>query len=144
MNVAEYMGKHGLTDEMLDDMAAPYEDGIFKEERGAVHVGSHVEAVGESGACQGTAYRKMESGSSVLMPWVVLNAVPREDYTLELEFKDGKKGVYDARPLLDSQLFAPLGEISCFMTARTAHDTVAWDGGIDIAPEHLYEECVSV
>lgn len=47
MNVAEYMKKHGLTDEALDEMATPYERGDFDEGEGADYVGSHVDAVGK-------------------------------------------------------------------------------------------------
>lgn len=47
MNVSDYMKKHGLTDEALDEMAAPYERGDFDEDEGAVYIGSHVDAVGK-------------------------------------------------------------------------------------------------
>lgn len=47
MNVSEYMRKHGLTDADLDAMAAPYESGDYESETGAVHDGSHLDAVGK-------------------------------------------------------------------------------------------------
>lgn len=47
MNVSDYMKKHGLTVEALDEMAAPYERGDFDEDEGAVYIGSHVDAVGK-------------------------------------------------------------------------------------------------
>ncbi|MDY6049740.1 MAG: hypothetical protein SPI77_04145 [Corynebacterium sp.] len=46
MNVDEFMKKHGLTEAMLDERAAPYEDGSFSSEPGAPSRGSHVDAVG--------------------------------------------------------------------------------------------------
>lgn len=46
MDVSEYMGKHGLTDESLDAMAAPYEGGDYPCEEGRVYSGSHLDAVG--------------------------------------------------------------------------------------------------
>lgn len=46
MNANDYMRRHGLTDDMLDALAAPYESGYFPHEDGAVHVGSHHDAVG--------------------------------------------------------------------------------------------------
>lgn len=46
MNVSEYMKKHGLTDETLDEMSAPYESGDYEGEGGTVHSGSHLDAVG--------------------------------------------------------------------------------------------------
>lgn len=47
MNVSEHMKKHGLTDEALDAMAAPYESGAYEGEEGAVYSGSHLDAVGK-------------------------------------------------------------------------------------------------
>ena len=48
MNVEEYMKKRGLTDEVLDKMAAPYERGDYElSEGGEIHRGSHLDAVGK-------------------------------------------------------------------------------------------------
>lgn len=47
MNVADYMKKHGLTDEALDSIAAPYESGDFPSGGGEVFTGSHLDAVGK-------------------------------------------------------------------------------------------------
>lgn len=47
MNVSEYMKKHGLTDDALDAMAAPYEDGVYSSEEGPVYTGSHLDVVGK-------------------------------------------------------------------------------------------------
>lgn len=47
MNVSEYMKKHGLTDEKLDVMAAPYESGDYASEDGKVYTGSHINSVGK-------------------------------------------------------------------------------------------------
>ena len=76
--------------------------------------------------------------------WVVKSAKPRADYTIELEFADGKRGVYDARPLLERPVFAPLKALPLFMMARVEYDTVVWNDELDIAPEALYEQCTPV
>ena len=47
MNVSEYMKKHSLTDEALDALAAPYENGDYAAESGAVFNGSHLDTVGK-------------------------------------------------------------------------------------------------
>ncbi|MDH7889121.1 hypothetical protein [Bifidobacterium catenulatum] len=47
MKVSEYMKKHGLTDEKLDAMAAPYESGDYTSEDGKVYTGSHIDSVGK-------------------------------------------------------------------------------------------------
>lgn len=46
-SIEEFMNAQGLTDEILDQMAAPYENGDFELSGGTVHVGSHVDAVGK-------------------------------------------------------------------------------------------------
>ncbi len=75
--------------------------------------------------------------------WVVREAKANPDYTLDLTFADGKRGRYDARPLLAKPLFAKLNSLPFFLQARAAYGTVIWNEDIDIAPEHLYEASVS-
>lgn len=47
MNVSDYMKKHGLTDDTLDELAAPFESGEYAHEEGPVQGGSHLDAVGK-------------------------------------------------------------------------------------------------
>lgn len=71
--------------------------------------------------------------------WVVEAVIPQEDYTLIITFTGGNQRIYDARPLLEKPLCAPLKNLSFFMGAKAAYGTVVWSDDIDIAPEHLYE-----
>ena len=71
--------------------------------------------------------------------WVVKEVLPKEDYTLFLTFADGSKKIYNARPLLQKQIYSKLNNIRFFMTAKPECGTVVWNDDIDIAPEHLYE-----
>lgn len=47
MNVAAYMKKHGLTEEDLEEIAAPYEAGDYPHAETPVYVGSHLDVVGK-------------------------------------------------------------------------------------------------
>lgn len=47
MNISDFMAKHGLTDEMLDEMARPYENGDYKHSDRPIQLGSHLDAVGQ-------------------------------------------------------------------------------------------------
>ena len=77
--------------------------------------------------------------------WVVKSVVTQENYTLLLTFADGKKRLYNARPLLNKPLlFADLKSLPFFLQARVSGDTVVWNDEVDIAPEHLYENSVPV
>lgn len=76
--------------------------------------------------------------------WSVREAYPREDYTIFLVFEDGSKKIYNARPLLEQPILAPLKDLSFFMRAKAEYGTVVWSDDVDIAPEHLYECSVPV
>lgn len=71
--------------------------------------------------------------------WVVKEVQPKEDYTLLLTFADGEKKVYNARPLLEKNIYYKLKNLAFFLCAKVEYGTVVWDDDIDIAPEHLYE-----
>ena len=47
MNVSDFMKKHALTDEALDELAQHYENADYKSEHGEVYSGSHLDAVGK-------------------------------------------------------------------------------------------------
>ena len=46
MDIEKFMRKHHLTDDLLDEMAAPFEEGNYKLSDGAIYSGSHLDAVG--------------------------------------------------------------------------------------------------
>ena len=77
----------------------------------------------------------------------IVQVIPNEDYTVYVYFEDGKIVCYDAKPLLDKKVFAPLKNIDFFMNACTIlNDTLAWDVSgdrdcskcLDIDPDMLY------
>lgn len=70
--------------------------------------------------------------------WVVTSVTPKEDYSLLLTFADGSVRRYNALPLLEKPLCAPLKNLAFFLTAKAEYGTVIWNDEIDIAPEHLY------
>ena len=81
----------------------------------------------------------------VLPPIVdVVEARPLSDYRIALLFEDGKRGIYDASPLIGAGVFHTLEDPLVFSTLRIEYGTVVWTGGIDIAAEELYENCISV
>lgn len=82
------------------------------------------------------------------VPWIVKEVTPQNDYTLLLQFRDGKRGVYDMWPLIQQEdggddTFVSLEDINLFMKAYKDGDSVAWNDDIDIAPEELYANCMS-
>lgn len=70
--------------------------------------------------------------------WVVLDVTAREDYTLLITFAGGEQRIYNVLPLLEKPIYAPLKNLSFFLSAKADCGTVVWNDDIDIAPEHLY------
>ena len=82
--------------------------------------------------------------SSSSPAWVVKGVEPKNDYTLLLTFANGEKRLYNARPLLDKDIYLPLKSLAIFMSAKVDGDSVVWNDEVDIAPEHLYECSVPI
>ena len=74
----------------------------------------------------------------------VTSAEPLPGYRQLLAFEDGKQGIYDVGPLLESGVFGRLRSFSLFSQVTIEHGSVAWPGGLDIAPETLWEDCEPV
>lgn len=70
---------------------------------------------------------------------------PLEDHRLWVRFNTGEAKVFDFKPLLNQPGFAPLVDIDTFKGVYIDYGVVVWrDGQIDIAPEALYAEGVTV
>ena len=73
---------------------------------------------------------------------VVAGAAVVGDHVLRLLFSDGTAGDIDFSAEQWSGVLAPLNDPGYFarVTVDTEAGTVAWPGGIDLAPEPLYEQ----
>lgn len=69
----------------------------------------------------------------------IVRVVPHPNFTLELEYANGERRVFDATPLLSSKPWTPLSNWAAFRLARVEYGTVTWPGDLDIAPETLYD-----
>lgn len=76
--------------------------------------------------------------------WIVKAVQVLDDYKLLLTFQYDEKKIYDMKPLLKYNIFKPLENISLFKLAHTDGCTVVWTDEIDIDPESLYEEGISI
>lgn len=74
----------------------------------------------------------------------VIKAIPRSDYTLDLEFENGEYRRFDMRPLLSQKPWNRIACLTLFEKVRVDYGTVVWPGEIDIAPETLYDDSVSI
>ena len=67
------------------------------------------------------------------------------EHLLWLRFTTGEAKVFDFKPHLDAPCFRPLKDEDTFRDVYIDYGCPVWlDGRIDIAPEYLYENSVSV
>ena len=79
-------------------------------------------------------------------PMLKVNGVRAlENHKLWIRFNTGETKVFDFTPLLSMSAFAPLSDMDVFRGVYIDRGVPAWnDGDIDITPEILYEQSVSV
>ncbi|HML47550.1 MAG TPA: DUF2442 domain-containing protein [Clostridia bacterium] len=80
-------------------------------------------------------------GKEPLGPRVV-SATPVDDYRLDLTFSNGERRIFDAKPLLNHRVFAPLKNKGFFESVTVAFGTIAWPGDIDYCPDTLCQQSV--
>jgi len=66
------------------------------------------------------------------------------DHFLDMVFNTGEKRRFDMKPYLRYPVFKRLQNPGFFALARIDYDTVTWPGDIDIAPETLYHQSISI
>ncbi len=70
----------------------------------------------------------------------VVSVKANEDFTLILEFNDGKIKKFDVKPYLEIGVFQELKNLDYFKDIRIAFGTVQWKNEQDFSPETLYLE----
>jgi hypothetical protein len=64
------------------------------------------------------------------------------EYRILVTFRDGKSGVLNTKPVLESDLrpvFLELLNLDLFRSFRGDMDTIVWNNGLDLAPEFIRE-----
>ena len=61
-----------------------------------------------------------------------------KDFTMRLEFNDGKVKTIDFLPLLNGKIYEPLKSKDNFIQFGLTDWTLEWYNGADFAPEYLY------
>jgi hypothetical protein len=74
----------------------------------------------------------------------VVKVIPKPGYLLHLVFENGEERVFDMSPYMDKKPFVALKGSPRFAMAAVECGTVVWPGGIDIAPETLYDRSRAV
>lgn len=62
---------------------------------------------------------------------------PKEDYTLYIRTDEGKTGLFDVKPYLESEAFAPLKDKREFMRIRNGKYYIEWECGADLSADTI-------
>lgn len=82
-------------------------------------------------------------------PVVIRRVIPHDDYTIQLNFSNGQRGVYDVLPLIsqeitDNDSFSLLEDLSLFSKIQNYGDSIAWDDDTAIGIDELYDNCMTL
>lgn len=72
----------------------------------------------------------------------VVSAKPMPDFQIDLQYQNGERRLFDARPLLTMKPWNRIARPEIFLLVKVEYGTVVWPGAIDIAPETLYDQSV--
>ncbi len=67
----------------------------------------------------------------------IAEIVPKEDYMLYIKAEDGKAGLFDIKPYLESEVFAPLKDKSEFKRIHNGKYFIEWDCGADLSADTI-------
>ncbi len=85
----------------------------------------------------------MRDKSSFIAPWRIGMAKILPNYSLEVSFIDGTKGIVKMAEWIVSDkagIFSKLKNLDLFNQVYLEHGVVTWPGEIDLAPDRMYEE----
>lgn len=69
---------------------------------------------------------------------------PASNYLLYLTFENGEERQFDMKPYLNTGVFKELTDITLFNAVHISFDTIEWDNELDLDPEFLYKESLSI
>ncbi len=68
----------------------------------------------------------------------ITSAHTHDDYTITLTFQNREQRRFDMTPYLDSEVFAPLKDLTLFHQVRVVFGSLEWPGERDLASDMLY------
>lgn len=67
----------------------------------------------------------------------ITEIIPQDDYILFVKTDVGEFGVFDVKPYLNSEVFAPLSDKSEFTKIRNCTYYVEWECGADLSADTI-------
>ena len=66
-----------------------------------------------------------------------IEVIPKEDCTLYIRTEDGRAGIFNVKPYLNSEAFAPLKDKQEFEQVRNGGYFVEWQCGADLSADTI-------
>ena len=70
----------------------------------------------------------------------VKKVIPHDDYTLEVELSNNKKGIFDVKPYLDKGVFKELLDLSYFKQVKPFIYGISWPHNQDLSIDTIVFE----
>lgn len=73
----------------------------------------------------------------------IAEIIPKNNYVLYIKSEDGKIGLFDVKPYLDSEAFLPVKEKSEFERVHNRKYFIEWDCGADLSADTIQARWVT-
>lgn len=67
----------------------------------------------------------------------ISEVIPKDNYTLYIRTEDGRTGLFDVKPYLESEAFSPLKDKAAFELVRNGGYFIEWDCGADLSADTI-------
>lgn len=67
----------------------------------------------------------------------IVSVRPQVDWTLIVEFHDGRKGSFDVAPYLNLEVFQPLKDLAEFTQVKNGGYYIEWPSGADLSADTI-------
>lgn len=67
----------------------------------------------------------------------IVEIIPKDNYMLYIVAEDGKTGLFDVKPYLDSEVFEPLKDKAEFERIHNGQYFIEWDCGADLSADTI-------
>jgi len=67
----------------------------------------------------------------------IAEIIPKDNYILHIKAEDGEVGLFDVKPFLESDAFAPLKDKAEFERINNGKYFVEWDCGADLSADTI-------
>jgi hypothetical protein len=67
----------------------------------------------------------------------IAEIIPKDNYLLYIKTEDGKTGLFDVKPYLESEVFTPLKDKNEFERIHNGKYFIEWDCGADLSADTI-------